>query len=300
MSTNDLEKKAEGKNGHSTHEEGCVRVPASVLCAIPAFKDLPAEWFEDKYLWQFRSGSKDKDGFDTGGMFEQDNVLDAYMYLAMNSPNYKKVRELPLPKNIVYKEGLFGWSVGRHKNKQCKKGFKSIAETEKDLAHYLEHGDCMDIVHILDKDKLIGVSGNPLTTDELVVTVPASFLISCKGFEKMPEAFFDGMSLKIIAAYKDEKGNNIERCLVLDDNFWSILRLVKNSKEFTKKDNELPKNIFFHNGSFGWKNNNHKKKISKAGFQSIAEAQAALALHLSGGASPNVGKNSLGAKSGKR
>ena len=118
----------------------------------------------------------------------------------------------------------------------------------------------------------------------------------------MPEAFFDGMSLKIIPAHKDEKGDDIEGCLVLDDNFWSILRLVKDSKEFANKDdNGLPKHIFFHNGSFGWKSNKHKKKTSKAGFQSIAEAQAALALHLSGGASPDVGKNSLGAKqSGKR
>jgi len=177
MSTNDVGKTAERKNGHSTHEESSVRVPASVLSGMPAFKDLPAEWFEDKYLWQFRSGSKDKDGIDTGGMFVQDNVLDAYMYLAMNSPNCNKVDELPLPKNIVYKDGLFGWSIGIHNNKECKKGFKSIAEA--DL--YLEHGDYMDIVRIVDKDKIAAVSGNPLTTDELVVTVPASFLTSCKG-----------------------------------------------------------------------------------------------------------------------
>jgi len=301
MCTNDVEKTAESKNGHGTHEDSCVRVPASVLSAMPSFKDLPAEWFEDKYLWQFTSGSRDEDGIDNGGMFVQDHVVDAYMYLAMNSPNYNKVEELPLPKNIVYKDGLFGWSTGIHSNKQCSKGFKSIAEAETDLALFLEHGDCMDIVRIVDKDKMTGVPGNPLTVHQLVETVPASFLISCKGFEKMPEAFFDGMYLKIIAAHKDEKGNDIQGSLVLDDNFWTILRLVKNSKEFTKKDNALPKHIFFHNGSFGWKSNKHKKKTSKAGFQSIAEAQDALALHLSGGASPDVGKNPLGAKqAGKR
>jgi hypothetical protein len=57
-----------------------------------------------------------------------------------------------------------------------------------------------------------------------------------------------------------------------------------------KKDHpELPKNIFFDHGAFGFKKTKKGKYMYKSGFKSIAEAQAGLALHLNGGASRDIG-----------
>jgi len=58
---------------------------------------------------------------------------------------------------------------------------------------------------------------------------------------------------------------------------------------WNKEDHpELPRNIFYRDGSFGWKKTTHKKQAYKAGFKSIAEAQASLALHLNGGGSRDI------------
>jgi len=60
---------------------------------------------------------------------------------------------------------------------------------------------------------------------------------------------------------------------------------------WTKKDHpELPKNVFYKDGSFGWKKKAKNKEGYKAGFKSMAEAQASLALHLNGGVSRDVGE----------
>ena len=56
-----------------------------------------------------------------------------------------------------------------------------------------------------------------------------------------------------------------------------------------KKDHpELPKNIFFTNGSFGWSKTIKGKLSQKSGFATIAEAQKGLALHVNGGASRDI------------
>ena len=58
---------------------------------------------------------------------------------------------------------------------------------------------------------------------------------------------------------------------------------------WNKEDHpELPRNIFYRDGSFGWKKTTQKKQAYKAGFKSIAEAQASLALQLNGGGSRDI------------
>jgi len=58
---------------------------------------------------------------------------------------------------------------------------------------------------------------------------------------------------------------------------------------WTRKDHpKLPKNVFYKDGSFGWKKTTRNKEDYKAGFKSIAEAQASLALHLNGGGSRDI------------
>jgi len=58
---------------------------------------------------------------------------------------------------------------------------------------------------------------------------------------------------------------------------------------WSKKDHpELPKNIFFKDGTFGFKKTINKKQAYKSGFKTIDEAKAALALHLNGGPSRDI------------
>jgi len=58
---------------------------------------------------------------------------------------------------------------------------------------------------------------------------------------------------------------------------------------WNKEDHpELPRNIFYRDGSFGWKKTMQKKQVYRAGFKSIAEAQASLALHLNEGGSREI------------
>ena len=58
-----------------------------------------------------------------------------------------------------------------------------------------------------------------------------------------------------------------------------------------KKDHpELPKNIFFKNGTFGYKKTMQGRNVYKSGFQSIAEAKAGLALCINGGPSRDIGE----------
>jgi len=60
---------------------------------------------------------------------------------------------------------------------------------------------------------------------------------------------------------------------------------------WTKKDHpKLPKHVFYKDGSFGWEKKTKNKEGYKAGFKSIADAQASLALHLNGGFSRHMGE----------